>query len=71
MSGATTIGVVGLGYWGPNLARNFDALADAELRWCCDADEAIRARASGEASQHHASSQPGIAAKLRARFGPQ
>lgn len=29
-------GVVGLGYWGPNLARNIDALASAELTWCCD-----------------------------------
>jgi len=31
----TRIAVVGLGYWGPNLARNFDDLA--ELRWICDA----------------------------------
>jgi predicted dehydrogenase len=31
------LGVVGLGYWGPNLARNFAALEDCELRWCCDA----------------------------------
>jgi predicted dehydrogenase len=31
-----SVGVVGLGYWGPNLARNFDALPGAELRWCCD-----------------------------------
>ena len=30
-----------------------------------------RSRASGEPSQHHASSRPGTAAKLRARFGPQ
>jgi predicted dehydrogenase len=44
VSDRVSIGVVGLGYWGPNLARNFDALPDAELRWCCDADEAIRAR---------------------------
>jgi predicted dehydrogenase len=29
------VGLVGLGYWGPNLARNFDDLAD--LRWICDA----------------------------------
>ncbi len=29
------------GYWGPNLARNFAALPDCELRWCCDADEAV------------------------------
>jgi predicted dehydrogenase len=33
----SSIGVVGLNYWGPNLARNFDALAD--LTWLCDLDE--------------------------------
>src|SRR5918996_4071942 len=32
-----SVGVVGLGYWGPNLARNFAALDGCELRWCCDA----------------------------------
>jgi predicted dehydrogenase len=32
----TRVGVVGLGYWGPNLARNFDRLANAELAWLCD-----------------------------------
>ena len=31
------IGVVGLNYWGPNLVRNFDDLA--ELTWLCDVDE--------------------------------
>jgi len=31
------VGVVGLGYWGPNLARNFAALPGAELAWLCDA----------------------------------
>jgi predicted dehydrogenase len=36
--------VAGLGYWGPNLARNFAALPDAELAWCCDASEANRDR---------------------------
>jgi predicted dehydrogenase len=30
----TKVGVVGLGYWGPNLARNFDELA--QLTWICD-----------------------------------
>ena len=36
------VGVVGLGYWGPNLARNFDALPGAELAWLCDgAQEAV------------------------------
>jgi predicted dehydrogenase len=36
------VGVAGLGYWGPNLARNFAAIA--ELAWCCDADPAQRER---------------------------
>ena len=30
------VGVVGLGYWGPNLARNFAAIPGCELAWCCD-----------------------------------
>jgi predicted dehydrogenase len=38
------VGVVGLGYWGPNLARNFAALEGSELRWCCDFDAAARER---------------------------
>jgi len=42
------VGVVGLGYWGPNLARNFAQMAEAELRWCCDADEQRRARLAGQ-----------------------
>jgi predicted dehydrogenase len=36
------VGIVGLGYWGPNLARNFDRLPDAELRWLCDASHEAR-----------------------------
>ena len=35
------VGQAGLGYWGRNLARNFDDLAD--LRWLCDASEEQRA----------------------------
>jgi predicted dehydrogenase len=38
------IGVVGLGYWGPNLARNFDALPGCKLSWCCDGSPAVRER---------------------------
>jgi len=33
----TTVGVVGLNYWGPNLARNFADLG--ALSWLCDLDE--------------------------------
>jgi predicted dehydrogenase len=40
----TRIGVVGLGYWGPNLARNFDRLPDAELAWLCDESDEARER---------------------------
>ena len=44
MTAALRIGVAGLGYWGPNLARNFAALPGCELAWCCDASEAARER---------------------------
>ena len=33
-----SIGVVGVGGWGKNLARNYYQLADAKLRWICDLD---------------------------------
>ena len=49
MSGARApvrVGVVGLGYWGPNLARNFSAIGGCELRWLCDPSEERRARAA-------------------------
>ncbi|HLH13999.1 MAG TPA: Gfo/Idh/MocA family oxidoreductase [Solirubrobacteraceae bacterium] len=38
------VGVVGLGYWGPNLARNLDAIPGCELAWLCDADATARER---------------------------
>jgi len=37
---ALKLAAVGLGYWGPNLARNLDELDGAELAWICDRDEA-------------------------------
>jgi predicted dehydrogenase len=46
------IAVVGLGHWGPNLARNFSRLAD--LTWICDA--------SPERLERHAPAYPGIRA---------
>ncbi|MEA2313750.1 MAG: hypothetical protein QOI03_442 [Solirubrobacteraceae bacterium] len=44
------VGVVGLGYWGPNLARNLAAITGCELAWLCDA--------SGDARERHARSHP-------------
>jgi predicted dehydrogenase len=37
------VAVVGAGYWGPNLVRNFSGSEEFDLRWVCDLDEA-RAR---------------------------
>ena len=39
MEALATIGLAGLGYWGPNLARNLDDLPGLELTWICDRDE--------------------------------
>lgn len=33
------VGVVGCGYWGPNLVRNFRSLADCRLKTMCDISE--------------------------------
>jgi predicted dehydrogenase len=41
---AIRVGVVGLGYWGPNLARNLAAIPGCELAWLCDRDEHARAQ---------------------------
>jgi predicted dehydrogenase len=40
------VGVAGLGYWGPNLARNFESLPGCELAWCCDPSAEARTRAA-------------------------
>jgi predicted dehydrogenase len=44
------VGVVGLGYWGPNLARNFSRLA--ELTWLCDV--------SPDVVERHSAGHPGV-----------
>ncbi len=38
------VAVVGTGYWGPNLVRNFASVPEMDLRWVCDLD---RSRADG------------------------
>jgi predicted dehydrogenase len=35
-SSATTVGLIGHGYWGPNLLRNYMGLPQARLKWVCD-----------------------------------
>lgn len=35
-SGEVGVGVIGCGYWGPNLLRNLQALDDCNVRWLCD-----------------------------------
>jgi predicted dehydrogenase len=39
-TGPVGIAVIGAGYWGPNIVRNALALAEVDLRWVCDRDEA-------------------------------
>jgi predicted dehydrogenase len=44
------VGLAGLGYWGPNLARNLDDHPSVDLAWICDRDEAALLRAGGRFS---------------------
>lgn len=40
MKKSISVGVVGCGYWGPNLVRNFRSLPGCDLRMICDKSEA-------------------------------
>ena len=51
------VGLAGLGYWGPNLARNFDQLAD--LAWLCDVDRAALERFASRYPQARATADFG------------
>jgi predicted dehydrogenase len=44
------VAVIGAGYWGPNLVRNFQASPSFLLRWLCDLDVARAQRALGQYS---------------------
>jgi len=33
------LGIIGCGYWGPNLVRNFNSIPNAEMMYCADKDE--------------------------------
>lgn len=41
------VGIVGLGYWGPNIARALASTPGCELAWACDLDAGNRARLEG------------------------
>lgn len=44
------VAVVGAGYWGPNLIRNFLAFPGTDLRWVCDLSEERARKAVGQRS---------------------
>ena len=44
MADNVSIGVVGMGYWGPNLARNFALQPGADVTWLCDASDDVLQR---------------------------
>lgn len=44
------VAVIGAGYWGPNLIRNFGASGDVDLRWVCDLSEERARKAAGNYS---------------------
>ncbi|GAA2236059.1 Gfo/Idh/MocA family oxidoreductase [Kitasatospora cystarginea] len=63
------LAVVGAGYWGPNLVRNFQASPEFRLRWLCDLDLLRARRVLGEYSTVAATddyaevlADPGVAA---------
>ena len=54
----TRIGIIGLGYWGPNLVRAFDALPDAEVTVVCDLDRTRLAQAAARFPHVRATDDP-------------
>jgi predicted dehydrogenase len=51
------VGVVGLGYWGPNLARNLAAIPGCELTWLCDASAQAREKLARSFPSAHATGE--------------
>jgi len=42
------LGVIGAGYWGPNLIRNFMSIDECEVKFVCDSDRRRLKKAMGE-----------------------
>ena len=40
------IGIIGFGYWGPNIVRNFSNHRECEIKYICDKDGKARKRAA-------------------------
>jgi predicted dehydrogenase len=67
MSKQVKVGVVGCGYWGPNLVRNFRSLPDCSLRAMCDISQdrlkhltALYPDVKGETSFEHMLNGAGV-----------
>jgi predicted dehydrogenase len=56
-SAPVRIAAVGLGYWGPNLARAWSGLPETELAWLCDLDQGHLDRFSGQFPEARATTQ--------------
>jgi predicted dehydrogenase len=54
------IGLIGYGYWGPNLARNFNQNPDLELSYICDFSQDRLKKASPLYKQTKLVSDPGV-----------
>ena len=60
MTKSIKVGVVGCGYWGPNLIRNFRSLPDCSVRMMCDVSEnrlahlkSLHPEVEGETNYNH------------------
>lgn len=59
MTSMIRIGVLGFGYWGPNVARNFSSIPGCEVVSICDTDPAMAKRARQAYPSAHVSTNPG------------
>ena len=62
MTKSIKVGVVGCGYWGPYLIRNFRSLPDCSMKMMCDVSEnrlahlkSLYPEVEGETNYHHIS----------------
>ena len=45
------VALVGYGYWGPNLLRNYMELPDVEVKWVCERDASRLAQSEDALSE--------------------